>query len=64
MSFDESVKEAMQRVKEMDEIDGQADLSLETIIAALRAGLLNPETGAHFDAYVMLLELAKEPVAE
>lgn len=64
MSFDEAVKAAMQRVKQMDEIDGQADRALETIIAALRAGLNHPETGAHFDAYVMLLDLAKEPVPE
>jgi hypothetical protein len=41
----------------MDVVDGIADRSPGAILAALECGLLNPETGAQFDAFVMLQDL-------
>ena len=55
--FAESCKAAEERVKAMDEIDGRKDRELSTIHAALTAGLINPHTGAAFDALVMLRDL-------
>lgn len=52
--FNTAVAEAKKRVSEMDSIDGFKDRFTGTILAAMKAGILFPETGAQFDAYVML----------
>ena len=56
------IAEAVARVRSLDECDGglmglPLDLHLRTIIEALECGLLNPDTGVGWDAYVMLSEL-------
>lgn len=51
---------ARARVNAMDEIDGTKDRHFGTIIAALTCGLINPSTGAQFDALVMLEDLQEK----
>lgn len=53
-SFASEVEKAEARVAEMDATDGFEDRGLGTILMALEAGLRNPESGAQYDAYVML----------
>lgn len=55
--FDKKVQEAEKRVKDMDEYEGFQERSIGTIITALDAGLKIPESGAQFDALVMLKDL-------
>jgi hypothetical protein len=57
--FDLQLLEAKNRVKSMDEADGFKDRDLNTILLALECGIKRPETGAQFDAYVMLLDVCK-----
>lgn len=57
--FQHKLAEARIRVGQMDEIDGSKDRRLATILAALKAGLMNPSSDAAFDAYAMLE--AQEP---
>lgn len=57
--FDRAKYEARQRVTGLDAMDGHKDRELSTILSALEAGLLRPETGACFDALVMLEDIAK-----
>jgi hypothetical protein len=54
--FRDAVDAAFDRVSGMDEVDGLQDRDPKTILAALKAGLKNPATGAQFDAWVMLSE--------
>ncbi len=54
--FKVEVEKARKRVRGMDCVDGFKDRYLSTILFALECGLKNPETGAQFDAYVMLEE--------
>lgn len=54
--FQERLKKAKKNVSDMDAIDG-GDRSLGTIIAALQAGIRNPDTNAQFDALVMLIDI-------
>lgn len=54
--FNQRLDKAKKNIREMDEIDG-GDRSLGTIIAALEAGIRNPECDAHFDALAMLHDL-------
>lgn len=51
------ISKARERVKQMDEIDGFPDRHIKTILFALIAGLKRPETGAQFDALVMLEDI-------
>lgn len=53
-----AMKGAKRRVMQMDMQDGFKDRMYGTIAAALRCGLLMPESGAQFDALVMLSEMA------
>ena len=55
--FSACLAKAENNVKDLDGHDGYKDRDLRTILAALEAGLINPETNAHFDAYVMLKEV-------
>jgi hypothetical protein len=55
--FDRLLGEARDRVQSMDETDGFKDRYSGTIYAALEAGLKNPESGAAFDALVMLRDV-------
>ena len=57
VDFDDCAREARRRIEQMDVVDGIADRSPGAILAALECGLLNPETGAQFDAFVMLQDL-------
>ena len=57
MDFEKHMDDARKRVAAMDRIDGVCDRHLATICAALEAGLKRPETGAQFDALVMLLDV-------
>ena len=59
-TFDSEVAEARKRVMSFDEGDGFNDRGLLTILFALEAGLRHPETGAQYDAYVMLRDVACE----
>lgn len=52
--FDKRIRKATSDVKAMDAIDGAEDNSLVTVLFAMEAGLKNPESGAQYDAYVML----------
>lgn len=54
MTFDEKMAAAKKRVAAMDETDRGRDRYLKTIVAALRTGLRYPDTGAAYDALVML----------
>ena len=54
--FKAGVAAARKRVSKMDAIDGFKDRAVETLLAALKAGICFPDTGAQFDAYVMLDE--------
>jgi hypothetical protein len=54
--FNAGVAEAKKRVSKMDSIDGFKNRTVGTILAALKAGICFPDTGAQFDAYVMLGE--------
>lgn len=58
-SFLKQMRDAERRVAEFDEIEGYKPRDLSTILGALLCGLKNPESGAAFDAYVMLLDLAR-----
>ncbi len=58
-TFNDQVKAAERRVATMDEVDGKKERDLRTILLALECGLKSPGTGAHFDAYVMLKDIAK-----
>jgi hypothetical protein len=60
MEFEYQVAQARKRVAKLDELDGWADREPGTILAALEAGLKNPEDGSHYDAYVMLEDVVKE----
>jgi len=57
--FKAHVATAKERVSKMDAVDGFKDRHVGTILAALKAGIMYPETGAQFDAYVMLDECVK-----
>jgi hypothetical protein len=54
LDFEAQTRLARARVESFDKIERE---QLKTILLALESGLLNPETGAHFDALVMLREL-------
>lgn len=54
------VAEARERVDSFDEIDTFKDRALSTIVAALEAGIKRPESGAQFDALVMLYDCEEE----
>lgn len=61
-AFRQGVAEALERVAVMEKADGRegfvvADRGLGVVYRALRLGLKYPETGAQFDALVMLKEL-------
>lgn len=60
-SFEAKVIEAEKRVAHMDTLDGGKDRALRTIFLALECGLHRPETGADYDAYVMLKEVIAKP---
>ena len=47
------------RVAELDKVDGYADRYANTILAAMEAGIKIPESGALFDAFVMLRDVVK-----
>ena len=59
--FDKQIHRARERVKSFDDIAGTKDRHLVTVLSALRVGLLNPETGAQFDALVMLQDAVNQP---
>ncbi len=61
--FKQRVIEAERNVRRMDQIDGRPDRELRTVLFALEAGLKNPETGAGFDAYVMLRDVVDKQAA-
>jgi hypothetical protein len=61
-AFDAKVAEARKNVEALDRIDGFADRDPKTILFALEAGIRNPDSGAQYDAYVMLKDLCKWPV--
>ena len=52
--FAAAVDKARKHVDAMDRIDGRKDRAPRTILAALEAGIRNPDNGAALDAYVML----------
>lgn len=54
MTFEERLDRARKDVEMLDSVDGYRDRRLATILAALGAGLKNPDSNSHFDAYVML----------
>lgn len=56
-AFDDAMFKARARVHEMDKSDKSKARDLGTIMTALQCGLLHPDTGAQFDALVMLEEL-------
>lgn len=58
-TFPQRLQEAEKRVAEMDSVDGWKDRNLTTILAALEAGLKNPISGGHYDAYVMLRDIVQ-----
>jgi len=62
--FKAGVAAARKRVSIMDSIDGFKDRFMGTILAAMKAGILFPETGAHFDAYVMLEDYIEQKECE
>jgi hypothetical protein len=62
--FKAGVAAARKRVSTMDSIDGFKDRFLGTILAAMKAGIFFPETGAHFDAYVMLEDYIEQKDCE
>lgn len=53
------VARAELRVAELDKVDGYAERHVDTIMAAIEAGIKCPESGAVFEAYVMLRDVAK-----
>lgn len=55
-AFQEKLEKAKKNVSDMDAIDG-GDRSVGTIIAALQAGIRNPDSNAQFDALVMLMDI-------
>jgi hypothetical protein len=57
--FEQRVAAARRFVESLDQIDGEKDRRLATILMALDAGLRNPGTGAEFEAYVMLEDVVK-----
>lgn len=57
--FENRIDKARLRVVEMDLMDGAADRGLRTILAAMEAGIKNPDSGAQFDAVAMLRDIAK-----
>ena len=46
-------------VARLDALDGWKDRDIKTIWSALSCGLKNPSTNAHYEALVMLEEIAK-----
>lgn len=54
------LEKARQRVSGFDAIDGRVIRDPGTIMAALECGLLRPESGAQYDAYVMLEDATKD----
>jgi hypothetical protein len=58
--FNKQVKEARKRVESFDDIDGYKDRHAKTILFALEAGIMKPDTGAQFDAYVMLQDVVNK----
>ena len=62
--FDAKLKEARERVEEFDKVDGIKDREIGTIIEALTAGIAVPESGAQYDALVMLMDIRKGAKSE
>lgn len=59
MNFDAEYANAKERVGRFDQLDRRKDREPGTILAALEAGLRHPETGAQFDALVMLKDVVE-----
>lgn len=59
MDFEQEIEKAKRRIAMMDKIDGWKPRDPGTIAAALECGLMRPETGAQYDALVMLQEVAQ-----
>lgn len=57
--FEKKFKEAALRVAAMDDVDGKVQRDPTTIYMSLRAGLMNPESDAAFDALVMLADVVE-----
>lgn len=55
--FARQLKAAITRVAAFDKADLIKDRSPQMTMAALEAGIRNPSSGAHFDAYAMLDDL-------
>ena len=55
-AHNQKLQDAKKRVAEMDEVDGFADRSIGTTIAALNDGLKNAHDESAYDALVMLLD--------
>jgi hypothetical protein len=62
--FQRRLHEAVENVAAMDAIDGWPNHTLLEIIAALKAGIRNPESNAQFDALVMLVNLRLQELAK
>jgi len=56
-AFEAEMKKARRRISKLDAVDGCRDRLPGTIMAALEAGLIMPESGAQFEALVMLQEV-------
>ena len=57
--FDARMKQARDRVRQLDQADGFQDRYAGTIYQALLCGLQRPETGAQYEALVMLEDVYK-----
>jgi len=55
--WEHQLKNAIRRVEAMDEIDGTECNDPTAILAAMECGIKQPESGAQFDAYVMMCRL-------
>lgn len=62
VDFDKEMRDAIRRVAAFDKIDGYKPRDLETILGALQCGLLNPKSGAAWDAFVMLTDFARTKI--
>ena len=58
--FTNQMERAKKRVASMDKLDGWKPRDPGTIVAALECGLKRPDTGAQFDALVMLMDAHRE----
>lgn len=58
--FKANIEAAKTRVKSLSGVDGYQDRELETILFALNTGLRRPETGAAWDALVMLISVVRQ----